>query len=94
MQNYYEILEVPTTASVEEITRSYKKLALQCHPDMIPRKLRKKNSEVSAATIQAAVIAGAKRFQNIYQAYSVLTDSEKRARYDRGETLDSTQSNA
>jgi tetratricopeptide (TPR) repeat protein len=31
--NYYNILEVPTTADTREIKRAYKKLAVQYHPD-------------------------------------------------------------
>jgi DnaJ-class molecular chaperone len=31
--NYYNILEVPETASVEEIKRAYRKLSMMCHPD-------------------------------------------------------------
>ncbi|EKD17178.1 uncharacterized protein L3040_005397 [Drepanopeziza brunnea f. sp. 'multigermtubi'] len=41
--DYYLILEVKPTATLEEITKSYKRLALQCHPD------RSKESNATAA---------------------------------------------
>ncbi len=33
MENYYEHLRVPETATAEEIRKSYLKLSLECHPD-------------------------------------------------------------
>ena len=33
MRNYYEILDVPRNASIDQIKRSYKRLALRYHPD-------------------------------------------------------------
>ncbi|MCR9191193.1 MAG: J domain-containing protein [Gammaproteobacteria bacterium] len=82
MQDYYEILNVTKTASVDEITRSYKKLALQCHPDIIPRNLRRENLQVTEETINKAVLAGVERFKTLSHAYSILTDPEKRILYD------------
>ena len=35
-KDYYEILNVDRTASDEEIKKSYRALAMQCHPDKNP----------------------------------------------------------
>ncbi|CAL9205955.1 dnaJ protein P58IPK homolog B [Musa acuminata AAA Group] len=71
-KDWYKILGVSKTASVAEIKRAYKKLALQWHPD--------KNVD-NRAEAEA-------KFQEIAAAYEVLGDEEKRVRYDRGEDLD------
>jgi len=66
MRDYYEVLGVDRNASLEEIKRAYRKLALQYHPDRNPN-----NKEAEA------------RFKEIAEAYEVLSDPEKRQRYDR-----------
>jgi molecular chaperone DnaJ len=63
---YYEVLSVTKTASGEEIKRSYKKLALQYHPDRNP------GDEEAVA-----------KFKEAAEAYEVLSDANKRARYDQ-----------
>ena len=65
-RDYYEILSVERTASHEEIKKSYRKLAMQYHPDRNPG-----DSEAEA------------KFKEAAEAYDVLRDSDKRARYDR-----------
>src|SRR5271169_6175192 len=47
-KDYYEILGVPKTATDKEITRAYRKLAKQYHPDANPG-TEDKFKEVSAA---------------------------------------------
>jgi curved DNA-binding protein len=64
-QDYYETLEVPRTASSEDIRRAYRRLARKYHPDV--------NKEPGAED----------RFKEISEAYEVLRDEEKRARYDQ-----------
>ncbi|KAJ4804942.1 DnaJ protein P58IPK [Rhynchospora pubera] len=71
-KDWYKILGVSKTASIAEIKRAYKKLALQWHPD----KNQDKREEAEA------------QFREIAAAYEVLGDDDKRARYDRGEDLD------
>ncbi|KAJ4779348.1 DnaJ protein P58IPK [Rhynchospora pubera] len=71
-KDWYKILGVSNTASIAEIKRAYKKLALQWHPD----KNQDKREEAEA------------QFREIAAAYEVLGDDDKRARYDRGEDLD------
>jgi molecular chaperone DnaJ len=66
MADYYELLGVEKTASAKDIKASYRKLALQYHPD--------KNPGDKAAE---------DKFKQINEAYAVLSDDQKRARYDR-----------
>ena len=65
-RDYYEILEVSRTATEQEIKSSYRKLALQHHPD---RNQGDKKAE--------------EKFKEAAEAYAILSDAEKRARYDR-----------
>lgn len=65
-RDYYEILGVNRGAPVEEIKKSYRKLALQFHPDRNPN-----NKEAE------------EKFKEAAEAYEVLSDSEKRHRYDQ-----------
>ncbi len=64
--DYYETLGISRTASLEEIKRAFRKLAMECHPDRNPG-----DAEAEA------------RFKELSEAYSVLSDDEKRRRYDR-----------
>lgn len=65
-RDYYEVLEVERTASHQEIKKSYRRLAMQYHPDH--------NKSPDAE----------EKFKELSEAYSILSDSDKRARYDRG----------
>ncbi|XP_010543389.1 PREDICTED: dnaJ protein P58IPK homolog [Tarenaya hassleriana] len=71
-KDWYKILGVSKTASVSEIKRAYKKLALQWHPD--------KNVDNREEAEN--------KFREIAAAYEVLGDENKRVRYDRGEDLE------
>jgi len=65
-RDYYEVLGITKTASVEEIKSAYRKSALKWHPDRNPES--KEEAEV--------------RFRECTEAYSVLSDSQKRQIYD------------
>ena len=66
-QNYYEILGTSKDASADDIKRAYRKLALKFHPDKNPD--NKKESE--------------EKFKKVSEAYEVLSDPQKRAKYDQ-----------
>jgi len=65
-RDFYEVLGVERTASVEEIKASYRKAALKWHPDRSPE-----NKHEAEA-----------KFRECTEAYSVLSDQEKRQVYD------------
>ncbi len=73
MENFdlYEELEVTRTAKPEEIKQSYRKLALKWHPDK-----NKGNEEQATA-----------KFQRISEAYTILSDPQKKERYDKYGTI-------
>ena len=73
-KDYYDILGVEKTATIEDIKKAYKKLALKWHPD--------KNNE-SEETKQDAE----NKFKEIGEAYSTLSDIEKRRKYDKGDNM-------
>ncbi|HUQ42012.1 MAG TPA: molecular chaperone DnaJ [Candidatus Limnocylindrales bacterium] len=62
--DYYAVLGVPRTATVEEIRSAYRKLARQYHPDV--------NKDAGSP----------ERFKQVTEAYEVLSDAERRQRYD------------
>lgn len=66
-RDYYEVLGVTRTASGEEIKRSYRRLAMKYHPDRADG--NKAEAEV--------------HFKECAEAYEVLSDEEKRRRYDQ-----------
>jgi curved DNA-binding protein len=67
-RDYYEVLGVSRGATPDEIKRAFRKLARQHHPDLAP---------------PAERAAAEERFKTINEANTVLSDPEKRARYDR-----------
>ena len=65
-RDYYEVLEVEKTSTIEVIKKAYRKKAIQYHPDKNPGD---KTAE--------------DKFKEAAEAYSVLSDPDKRARYDQ-----------
>lgn len=71
-KDYYKILGVQRGAGEDDIKRAYKKRALIHHPD------RHANATETEKREQE------KKFKELGEAYAVLSDSQKRSRYDRG----------
>ena len=65
-RDYYEVLGVLRTSAVDEIKSAYRKAALKWHPDRNPE--NKAEAEV--------------KFRECTEAYSVLSDSQKKQIYD------------
>lgn len=71
-KDYYKILGVPKDANDRQIKKAFRKKALVMHPDKVP------DAEKEDA---------AKAFQEVGEAYEILSDAELRAKYDRGEDV-------
>lgn len=67
-KDYYEILGISRDASISEIKKKYRSLALKNHPDRVPED-KKKDAE--------------ERFKEISEAYGVLSDPKKKEMYDQ-----------
>ena len=65
-RDYYEVLGLERSATLQQIKSAYRKLAVRHHPD--------RNQGDSAAE---------EKFKKAAEAYAVLSDPEKRRRYDR-----------
>lgn len=70
-RDYYKILGVPRNAKKQQIVKAYRKAAQKWHPDNFQDEQEKKKAE--------------KKFLDIAAAKEVLTDDEKRAKFDQGE---------
>ncbi|PNF39370.1 hypothetical protein B7P43_G13657 [Cryptotermes secundus] len=69
-KDYYKICGVNTNASLKDITKAYKRKALDHHPDRhpgVPLEVIKEHEE---------------KFKSVKEAYDTLSDVNKRARYD------------
>ena len=78
-KDLYEILGLSKGASNEEIKKAYKRLALRYHPDRQGGKSDKEKKEAE------------EKFKDIGFAYSILSDPEKKQRYDQFGITDDQQ---
>lgn len=75
-KDYYKILGVERNATEDEIKKAYRKRALVHHPD------RHANASDAEKREQE------KKFKEVGEAYGVLSDPKKKARYDSGQDCD------
>jgi len=69
--NYYQILNISKDATLEEIKKAYKKLALKYHPD---RNINKKKE-------------AEQKFKEIVEAYTILSNENLRKKYDNNNKI-------
>lgn len=67
-RDYYETLGVERTATEDDVKKAFRRLARQYHPDLQSGDAQKKAAE--------------EKFKEINEAYEVLSDGDKRKRYD------------
>lgn len=70
-RNYYKILGLPRNCKKKDITKAYRNLAMEWHPDKFTSEEEKKVAEA--------------KFMDIAAAKEVLTDEKMRAKFDNGE---------
>lgn len=70
-RDYYEVLGIAKGASDDDIKKAYRKMAVKWHPD--------KWQQASEAEKKTAE----ENFKEVAEAYEVLSDPNKRARYDQ-----------
>lgn len=76
-KDYYKILGVPRSASTADINRAYRTLAREWHPDKWTDPVEKEAAEA--------------KFHDLATGKEILTDADKRRRYDAGEDVESPQ---
>lgn len=75
-KDLYNVLDVNKNATEDEIKKAYRKMSIKWHPD--------KHMNDSEADKKAAE----EKFKEVVEAYNVLSDKEKRQRYDMFGTVD------
>uniref|UniRef100_A0A3B4DDW7 J domain-containing protein n=1 Tax=Pygocentrus nattereri TaxID=42514 RepID=A0A3B4DDW7_PYGNA len=75
-KDYYKVLGVSKDATEDEIKKAYRKRALMHHPD--------RHSGASAEVQKEEE----KKFKEVGEAFTVLSDPKKKSRYDSGQDLD------
>ena len=67
-RDYYDVLDIDRNASEDEVKKAFRKLARQHHPDLHAEPDKKKVAE--------------EKFKEAGEAYEVLSDNERRQKYD------------
>jgi len=76
----YRALNLPHTATDEQIKRSYRELARRYHPDRLAAICRQRGSD--AVVSEAEKAEATAKFAKISAAYDLLSDAQRKARYD------------
>ena len=76
-KDLYQVLNVTKDASIDDVKKAYKKLAIKYHPD--------KSRDIDKAENE-------EKFKEISQAYSILSDTDKKKQYDQFGTVDDMSS--
>lgn len=78
-KDYYKILGIDKRASDDEIKKAYRKRALVHHPDRHASASEDEKREQE------------KKFKEVGEAYAVLSDPQKKDRFDNGQDLDDVE---
>jgi curved DNA-binding protein CbpA len=69
--NYYEVLGIPSNATLEQINKAFRLLSVKCHPDKLTITDPKEKEKAET------------RYKTIVEAHNVLKEMDKKANYDR-----------
>ena len=75
-KDYYKILGIDRSASQDDIKKAYRRAAVKWHPDKFTSKSEKERKQAED------------KFKEIGAAYAILSDPQKRQRYDTYGTVD------
>ena len=73
-KTYYDVLDIPSNASSSDVRKSYRRLALDYHPDKVSQ-INTNFTEERRAEVEDF-------FLKIQLAYEILGDTERRLKYD------------
>lgn len=78
-KDYYKILGIDKNASDDEIKKAYRKRALVHHPDRHASATDEEKREQE------------KKFKEVGEAYAILSDPQKKTRFDNGQDMDDVE---